>query len=69
MQNFIDAVPTEIDEAHMDGASHRNPDKLVLPLIRPGIAAVAVIGNQTWNDYITVLISRGHRETDTAGRS
>src|SRR5207244_9316757 len=46
MQNFIDAVPIEIDEAaHMDGASRwQILTKLVLPLIRPGIAAVAVIG-------------------------
>jgi ABC-type glycerol-3-phosphate transport system permease component len=59
MQNFIDAVPTEIDEAaHMDGASRwQILTKLVLPLIRPGIAAVAVIGAiTTWNDYITVAV-------------
>jgi ABC-type glycerol-3-phosphate transport system permease component len=59
MQNFIDAVPVEIDEAaHMDGASRwQILTKLVLPLIRPGIAAVAVIGAiTTWNDYITVAV-------------
>jgi multiple sugar transport system permease protein len=59
MQNFIDAVPVEIDEAaHMDGASRwQILIKLVLPLIRPGIAAVAVIGAiTTWNDYITVAV-------------
>jgi ABC-type glycerol-3-phosphate transport system permease component len=59
MQNFIDAVPVEIDEAaHMDGASRwQILTKLVLPLIRPGIAAVAVIGAiTTWNDYITIAV-------------
>jgi ABC-type glycerol-3-phosphate transport system permease component len=59
MQNFIDAVPLEIDEAaHMDGASRwQILIKLVLPLIRPGIAAVAVIGAiTTWNDYITIAV-------------
>ena len=59
MQNFIDAVPTEIDEAaHMDGASRwQILTRLVLPLIRPGIAAVAVIGAiTTWNDYITIAV-------------
>jgi len=59
IQNFIDAVPTEIDEAaHMDGASRwQILTKIVLPLIRPGIAAVAVIGAiTTWNDYITVAV-------------
>jgi len=59
IQNFIDAVPTEIDEAaHMDGASRwQILTRIVLPLIRPGIAAVAVIGAiTTWNDYITVAV-------------
>lgn len=59
VQNFIDAVPLEIDEAAlMDGASRPQIlSKLVLPLIRPGIAAVAVIGAiTTWNDYITVAV-------------
>ena len=63
----------EIDEAaHMDGASRwQILTKLVLPLIRPGIAAVAVIGAiTTWNDYITVAVfAPGHGETDAAGRS
>jgi len=59
IQNFIDAVPIEIDEAaHMDGANRwQILTKIVLPLIRPGIAAVAVIGAiTTWNDYITVAV-------------
>lgn len=59
IQNFIDAVPLEVDEAaHMDGASRWEIlTKIVLPLIRPGIAAVAVIGAiTTWNDYITVAV-------------
>jgi multiple sugar transport system permease protein len=59
VQNFIDAVPLEIDEAAlMDGASRwQILAKLVLPLIRPGLAAVAVIGAiTTWNDYITVAV-------------
>ena len=59
IQNFIDAVPMEIDEAaHMDGANRwQILTRIVLPLIRPGIAAVAVIGAiTTWNDYITVAV-------------
>jgi multiple sugar transport system permease protein len=57
--NFVEAVPVEIeDSAVMDGANRfqivRN---LILPLIRPGIAAVATIGIvTTWNDYITVAV-------------
>jgi ABC-type glycerol-3-phosphate transport system permease component len=59
IQGFIEAVPTEIDEAALvDGATR--PQillKLVLPLIMPGIAATAVLGFiTTWNDYITVAV-------------
>ena len=57
VQNFVAAVPAEIDEAALvDGATR--PQilvRLILPLIRPGIAAIAVLGMiTTWNDYITV---------------
>jgi len=57
--NFVEAVPVEIeDSALIDGATRlqiiRN---IILPLIRPGIAAVATIGIvTTWNDYITVAV-------------
>jgi multiple sugar transport system permease protein len=57
MQNFVDAVPRELDEAtQVDGANHwQTFTKIILPLVRPGIAASAVIGViTTWNDYITV---------------
>lgn len=59
MQNFIDAVPIEIEEsAAIDGANRfQIIHRLVLPLIRPGVAAIAVIGIVTiWNDYITVAV-------------
>lgn len=59
IQGFIEAVPVEIDEAALvDGASRPQIlRKLVLPLIRPGIAATAVLGFiTTWNDYITVAV-------------
>jgi len=57
MQNFVDAIPRELDEAtEVDGANRWQSFTLViLPLIRPGIAATAVLGIiTTWNDYITV---------------
>jgi multiple sugar transport system permease protein len=57
--NFVEAVPVEIDEsAFVDGANKFQIIwKLILPLIRPGIAAVATIGIvTTWNDYITVAV-------------
>jgi len=57
--NFVESVPMEIEEsAFMDGATRFQIIwRLVLPLIRPGIAAVATIGFvTTWNDYITVAV-------------
>ena len=57
MQNFVDAVPVEIDEAtEVDGATRwQTFARVILPLIKPGIAAAAVLGViTTWNDYITV---------------
>jgi ABC-type glycerol-3-phosphate transport system permease component len=57
--NFVEAVPVEIeDSAFMDGANRfQIVWNLILPLIRPGIAAVATIGIvTTWNDYITVAV-------------
>jgi ABC-type glycerol-3-phosphate transport system permease component len=57
MQNFVDAVPIELDEAtEVDGATRWQTFALIiLPLIKPGIAAAAVLGViTTWNDYITV---------------
>jgi multiple sugar transport system permease protein len=59
MQNFVSAVPHEIDEAALiDGANRRTIlFKLILPLIKPGLAATAVLGIiTTWNDYITVAV-------------
>jgi multiple sugar transport system permease protein len=59
IQNFIQAVPIEIEEAaFVDGARRTQIVRLlILPLIKPGIAAVAVIGVITcWNDYVTVAV-------------
>ena len=59
MKNFIDAVPADIEEAAMiDGASRPQiVARLVLPLIRPGIAATAILGLiSVWNDYVTVAV-------------
>jgi multiple sugar transport system permease protein len=59
MQNFVDAVPRELDEAaDVDGATRfQTFTRVILPLIRPGIAASAVLGIiTTWNDYITVAV-------------
>jgi multiple sugar transport system permease protein len=57
MQNFVDAVPVELDEAtEVDGATRwQTFAQVILPLIKPGIAAATVLGViTTWNDYITV---------------
>jgi ABC-type glycerol-3-phosphate transport system permease component len=57
MENFVNAVPRELDEAtEVDGATRwQTFTRVILPLIKPGIAAAAVLGViTTWNDYITV---------------
>jgi ABC-type glycerol-3-phosphate transport system permease component len=59
VQNFVEAVPLEIEEAaFVDGARRTQVlTLLVLPLIKPGIAAIAAIGIiTTWNDYVTVAV-------------
>jgi multiple sugar transport system permease protein len=57
LHNFIEDVPRELEEAaHIDGASRwTSIRKVVLPLMKPGIAATFVLGMiQIWNDYVTV---------------
>jgi multiple sugar transport system permease protein len=57
LNNFIEEVPKELEEAaHIDGASRWTSIRtVVLPLMKPGIAATFVLGViQIWNDYITV---------------
>ncbi len=59
VQNFCYTVPKEIEEAaEIDGASRMQVFLyVVLPLIRPGIAAVAILGLiNVWNDYLTVAV-------------
>ncbi|KUM23417.1 hypothetical protein AU467_33500 [Mesorhizobium loti] len=68
MKNFIDTVPRELDEAAMiDGASTWTIlHKVIFPLIRPGLAAIFVLGFIiTWNDYIIVAVFY----PDTLGRT
>lgn len=68
VKNFVDAVPPEIDEAAMvDGASRSQILRImILPLIRPGLAAIGVLGViSTWNDYITVAVFAPATESRT----
>ena len=72
MRNFIRALPFElIEAARIDGASEFKIFwKIVLPLIRPAIAALCVlIFTFIWNDYFwaTVLIQGQHAMPVTAG--
>lgn len=72
MRNFIRALPFElIEAARIDGASEFKIFwKVVLPLIRPAIAALCVlIFTFIWNDYFwaTVLIQGQHAMPVTAG--
>ena len=59
IQGFCRTVPPEIEEAaEIDGASRRQIFvHVVLPLVRPGLAAVAILGLiNVWNDYLTVAV-------------
>lgn len=59
IRNFIDSVPKEIEEAaFIDGATRTQTfTRIVLPLIKPGLAATFILGLITvWNDYLTVAV-------------
>ncbi|HUG87089.1 MAG TPA: carbohydrate ABC transporter permease [Euzebya sp.] len=55
---FFQQVPTELKEAaRVDGASEYRVYRLVLPLVRPGLAAIAVFSMlPVWNDLWFPLI-------------
>lgn len=72
MRNFIRELPFElIDAARVEGATEFQIFwRIVLPLVRPAIAALAVlIFTFIWNDYFwaTVLIQGDHAMPVTAG--
>lgn len=72
MRNFIKALPHElIESARIDGVGEFKIFwHLVLPLVKPAIAALAVlIFTFIWNDYFwaTVLIQGDHALPITAG--
>ena len=68
LRNFIENVPVEIEEAAaIDGCTRRQIlFRIVLPLIRPGIAAIAIfIFVFVWNDFLvgTVLATTEEMKT------
>jgi len=66
--NFVQDLPVELDEAALvDGASRfQILIKVILPLVRPGLAAAAVICLlYTWNEFLYALILTG-RDAKTA---
>ncbi len=72
MRNFIRELPRElIEAARVEGASEVQIFfKVVLPLVRPAIAALAVlVFTFIWNDYFwaTVLIQGNHAMPVTGG--
>lgn len=59
LQSFIEQVPTQLEEAaRMDGANPLQTFLLVvLPIIRPGLAAAAVFTFRiAWNEFILGLV-------------
>jgi len=72
MRNFIRSLPYElIEAARVEGATEFQIFwKIVLPLVRPAIAALSVlVFTFIWNDYFwaTVLIQGNHAMPVTAG--
>ncbi len=72
MRNFMKALPFElIESARIDGVSEfRIFWNIVLPLVRPALAALAVlVFTFIWNDYFwaTVLVQGDHALPVTAG--
>jgi multiple sugar transport system permease protein len=68
LSRFIEDLPVELDEAALvDGASRLQIlRQVVLPLVRPGLAAAAVICLlYTWNEFLYALILTG-RDAKTA---
>lgn len=59
LRNFIENIPVEIEEAAtIDGCSrHQILWRIILPLIRPGIAAIAIfIFVFVWNDFLVGVV-------------
>lgn len=59
LRSFIENIPIEIEEAaQIDGASRfQILTRIVLPLMRPGLAAIAIfIFVFVWNDYLVATI-------------
>lgn len=68
LSRFVEDLPVELDEAALvDGASRLQILlRVVLPLVRPGLAAAAVICLlYTWNEFLYALILTG-RDAKTA---
>lgn len=70
--SYFKTIPIELDEAaRIDGASHfRTFWNIILPLVAPGIAAVALfVLFNGWNEYMysSVLISTDKLKTLTVG--
>lgn len=68
LRNFIESIPVEIEEAAaIDGCTRPQIlRRIIIPLIRPGIAAVAIfIFVFVWNDYLvgTVLATTEDMKT------
>lgn len=59
LRQAMNSVPIELDEAAtLDGAGHfRLFGQIILPLVRPGLATLAVFGFlNTWNSFLWPLI-------------
>jgi multiple sugar transport system permease protein len=72
LKGFFDTIPKSIEEAaYIDGAGKlQTLYRIVMPLIKPGIIAVAIYAFMvTWDDFIyaLTLINRAEKRTLPAG--
>ena len=67
MGQFMRQTPKELKEAaRVDGANEFRVFRLILPLVRPGLAAVAVVSMlPVWNDLWFPLVLAPSQETTT----
>ena len=72
MMSFYDSTPVEIEEAgRVDGATNFQVFvKLILPLVKPGIATISImVFLNSWNEYTmsSLLLRNNNLQTLTVG--
>jgi multiple sugar transport system permease protein len=61
MKGFFDEIPRDLDDrARIDGCSHFKTFRLILPLVKPGLATTAIFSFIfSWNEFLLTLLLTG----------